>query len=182
MKEDKIEETKKDETKSDDAKSDETKEEETKESKLDEEKKEDAKPDEKKEGDEEKKEAVSDDKAEVVELDEKTEESVSEQNLVLEIQDFIKYITWEYSDAEYYLKEVKGKFAMSMEDQNLAMTQMLESFVRRGNKQSIPQQNVAKPKEVQEQIRPSSPSRQSAPPKMGPKSAQQLLFHDAFVG
>ena len=63
---------------------------------------------------------------------------------------------------------------MSMEDQNLAMTQMLESFVRRGNKQSIPQQNVAKPKEVQEQIRPSSPSGQSAPPKMGPKSAQQM--------
>ena len=52
---------------------------------------------------------------------------------------------------------------------------MLESFVRRGNKQSIPQQNVAKPKEVQEQIRPSSPSRQSAPPKMGSKSAQQML-------
>merc|ERR1719150_544058 len=174
MKEDKIEETKKDETKSDDAKSDETKEEETKESKLDEEKKEDAKPDEKKEGDEEKKEAASDDKAEVVELDEKTEETVSEQNLVLEIQDFIKYITWEYSDAEYYLKEVKGKFAMSMEDQNLAMTQMLESFVARSNKPSMTQQNTAKPKEVQEQIRPSSPSRQSAPPKMGPKSAQQM--------
>jgi len=165
MKEDKTEETKKEED---------TKTDETKEGKLDEEKKEDVKTDEKKEGDEEKKETTTDDKSEVVELDEKTEESVSEQNLILEIQDFIKYITWEYSDAEYYLKEVKGKFAMSMEDQNLAMTQMLESFVRRGNKQSIPQQNVAKPKEVQEQIRPSSPSRQSAPPKMGPKSAQQM--------
>merc|ERR1712038_627131 len=170
MKEDKTEETKKEE----DTKTDENKEEETKEAKLDEEKKEDVKTDEKKEGGEEKKETTTDDKSEVVELDEKTEESVSEQNLILEIQDFIKYITWEYSDAEYYLKEVKGKFAMSMEDQNLAMTQMLESFVRRGNKQSIPQQNVAKPKEVQEQIRPSSPSRQSAPPKMGPKSAQQM--------
>ena len=44
----------------------------------------------------------------------------------------------------------------------------------RGNKQPIPQRNVEKPKEVQEQIRPSSPSRQSAPPKMGPKSAQQM--------
>jgi len=174
MKEDKTEETKKDGTKSEDAKSDETKEEETKESKLGEEKKDDVKTDEKKEGDEEKKDAVSDDKAEVVELDEKTEETVSEQNLVLEIQDFIKYITWEYSDAEYYLKEVKGKFAMSMEDQNLAMTQMLESFVARSNKPSMTQQNTARPKEVQEQIRPSSPSRQSAPPKMGPKSAQQM--------
>merc|ERR1712109_291736 len=47
---------------------------------------------EKKEGDEEKKETTTDDKSEVVELDEKTEESVSEQNLILEIQDFIKYI------------------------------------------------------------------------------------------
>merc|ERR1712156_1203397 len=174
MKEDKTEETKKDETKAEDAKSDETKEEQTKENKLDEEKKEDVKKEEKKEGDEEKKEAVSDDKAEVVELDEKTEETVSEQNLVLEIQDFIKYITWEYSDAEYYLKEVKGKFAMSMEDQNLAMTQMLESFVARSNKPSMTQQNTARPKEVQEQIRPPPPSRQSAPPKMGPKSAQQM--------
>ena len=31
-----------------------------------------------------------------------------------------------------------------------------------------------KPKEVQEQIWPSSPSRQSASPTMGPKSAQQM--------
>ena len=55
-----LEETKKEED---------TKTDETKEGKLDEEKKEDVKTDEKKEGDEEKKEAVSDDKAEVVELD-----------------------------------------------------------------------------------------------------------------
>merc|ERR1712156_182821 len=170
MKEDKTEETKKKE----DTKTEENKEEETKEGKLDDEKKEDVKPDEKKEGDEEKKETTTDDKSEIVELDEKTEETVSKQNLILEIQAFIEYITWEYSDAEYYLKEVKGKFAMSMEDQNLAMTQMLESFVARSNKPSMTQQNVAKPKEVQEQIRPSSPSRQSAPPKMGPKSAQQM--------
>jgi len=121
------------------------------------------------------KETVSDDKAEVVELDEKTEETVSEQNLVLEIQDFIKYITWEHSDAEYYLKEVKGKFAMSMEDQNLAMTQIIESFVARSNIPSESKQNDARPKEVQEQAGPSSPSRQSVPPKMGPKSAQQML-------
>ena len=63
---------------------------------------------------------------------------------------------------------------MPMEDQNLAMTRMLVSFVRRGNMQSIPQQNVPKPIEVQEQIRPSSPSRQSASPTMVPKSAQQM--------
>ena len=48
-------------------------------------------------------------------------------------------------DAEYYLKEVRGKFAMSMEDQNFAMTQMLEFFVRRGNKQPITQRNLEKP-------------------------------------
>merc|ERR1712074_246001 len=70
-----------------------------------------------------------DDKSEVVELDEKPEEKQSKQDLVLAIQHCIKYITWDYSDAEYYLKEVKGKLALSMEDENLAMTQMLESFV-----------------------------------------------------
>ena len=53
-----------------------------------------------------------------------------------------------------------------MEDENLAMTQMLESFVAHSSKQqTMHQQNAARPKEVQEQIRPSSPSRQSAPPK-----------------
>ena len=76
------------------------------ESKTDEDKKEDTKPEEKKDSEEEKKE--TDDKSEAVELDEKPEEKQSEQDLVLAIQHFIKYITWDYSDAEYYLKEVKG--------------------------------------------------------------------------
>jgi len=183
-KEDKVEDAKdgdvemKDKTeeeKKDDVKVDDTKKEESTEGKSDEDKKEDGKEDKK--VDEEKKEdkkETSDDKSEIVELDEKTEEEPAEQDLVLAIQHFVKYITWEYTDAEYYLKEVKGKLALSMEDQNLAMTQMLESFVKHGNKQNVHQQSAARPKEVQEQIRPSSPSRQSAPPKMGPKSAQQM--------
>merc|ERR1712133_247354 len=124
MKEDKKEEEKKDDSKADD-----TKKEETTEGKSDEEKKDD------------KKEAAADDKSEVVELDEKPEENIPEQNLVLEIQPFVKYIIWEYTDAEYYLKEVKEKLALSMEDQNLAMTQMLESFAAHSNKPSIHQQN-----------------------------------------
>merc|ERR1712060_615703 len=93
--------------------------------KLYEDKKEDSKED--KNVDEEKKESkkkTSDDKSEIVELEEKTEEEPDEQDLVLAIQHFVKYITWEYTDAEYYLKEVKGKLALSMEDQNVAMTQM----------------------------------------------------------
>ena len=82
--------------------------------------------------DEEKKEdkkETSDDKSEIVEWDEKTEEEPAEQ------------------------------------------TQMLESFVKYSNKQNVHQQSAARPKEVKEQIRPPSPSRQSAPPKMGTKSA-----------
>jgi len=171
-----MKEDKKEEEKKDDAKVDDTKKEETTEGKCDEDKKEDAKEDKKVDDEkkDDKKEAEADDKSEVVELDEKPEDNIPEQNLVLEIQPFVKYITWEYTDAEYYLKEVKEKLALSMEDQNLAMTQMLESFVAHSNKPSIHQQNTARPKEVQEQIRPSSPSRQSAPPKMGPKSAQQM--------
>ena len=81
--------------------------------KTDEVKKEDGKEDKKVE--EEKKEnkkETSDDKSEIVELDEKTEEEPAEQDLVLAIQHFVKYITWEYTDAEYYLKEVKGKLAL----------------------------------------------------------------------
>jgi len=170
MKEEKKEEEKKDEAKQDDAKK-----EETAESKSDEDKKDDAKDDKK--ADEEKKDdkkETSEDKSEIVELDEKTEEEPSEQDLVAEIQPFVKYITWDHTDAEYYLKEVKEKLALSMEDQNLAMTQMLESFVANTNKPSVHTPSAARPKEVQEQIRPSSPSRQSAPPKMGPKSAQQM--------
>ena len=99
------------------------------ESKTDEEEKEDEKTEEKKESEEDKKETVADDKSEVVELHEKPEEKQVEQDLVLAIQHLIKYIKCDYSDAEYYLKEVKGKLALSMEDENLAMTQMLESFV-----------------------------------------------------
>ena len=126
------------------------------------EKKEDAKKDKKvdEEKKDDKKEAAAEDKSEVVELDEKPEENIPQQKLVLEIQPFVKYITWEYTDAEYYLIEVKEKLAHSMEDQNLAMTQMLESFVAHSNKPSIHQQNTARPKEVQEQIRPSSPNSQ----------------------
>ena len=82
----------------DKTKTNETKEEETKEGKLYEEKKEDTKIGEKKEGDEEK-EAALGDEAEVVELDEMPKETVLKQNLFLEIKDFIKYITWEHSDA-----------------------------------------------------------------------------------
>ena len=132
---------------------------EKKEETTDEKKAEDAKDE-----DVEMKEDKKEEEKKVVELDEKPEENIPEQNLVLEIQPFVKYITWEYTDAEYYLKEVKEKLALSMEDQNLAMTQMLESFVAHSNKPRIHQQNTASPKDVQEQIRPSCPSRQSAPP------------------
>ena len=164
MKEEKAGDSKKEEKADDlkdgEAKTDDAKKEESTESKTDEDKKEDTKPEEKKDSEEEKKE--TDDKSEAVELDEKPEEKQTEQDLVLAIQHFIKYITWDYSDAEYYLKEVKGKLALSIEDENLAMTQMLESFVAHSSKQqTMHQQNAARPKEVQEQIRPSSPSRQS---------------------
>ena len=116
MKEDKNEEEKKWDVKADD-----TKKEEPAEGKSDEYKKEDGKKvDEEKK--EDKKETASDNKSVIVELDEKTEEEPAEQDLVLAIQYLVEYITWEYIDAEYYLKEVKGKLALSMEDQNLAMT------------------------------------------------------------
>ena len=59
------------------------------------------------------------------------EKMVLQQNLILENQVFIICATWEYSDDEYYLKEDKGKFTMSMEDQHLVMPQITESFAAR---------------------------------------------------
>ena len=51
--------------------------------------------------------------------------------------------------AKIFGNEKLKAFTMSMEVQNLAMTQMFESFVKGGNKQSVPQQNAAIPNEVQ---------------------------------
>merc|ERR1712038_2207990 len=171
MKEEKKDDEKKDEEKKEeskmdvDAKPEEEKKDETKkegeEVKKDETKSEEKKDDVKKE--EEKKE---DDIVEIIDEEKKVTEEPQEYDYVERLGRFVKFITWDHTDAPYYLKEVRGKKVLSTEDQNEAMTKMLESFVANDGKSPAQQQAG---KMQQEQIRPQSPAMR----QMGPKSTQQ---------
>ncbi len=50
-------------------------------------------------------------------------------NLIKPLQNFMKFLSWEKADAEYFLKSVRGRTIMSEEDENKAMAQILQSFV-----------------------------------------------------
>jgi hypothetical protein len=65
--------------------------------------------------------------------EEKEVEKVKEQkpNLIPSLQPFIKYIHWDHGDADFFLKEVRDNFIMTEEDENVAMGEMLKSFVDR---------------------------------------------------
>merc|ERR1712156_769446 len=160
MKEEKKDDEKKEEEKKEDEKKDETKK-EGEEVKKDETKSEEKKDDVKKE--EEKKE---DDIVEIIDEEKKVTEEPQEYDYVERLGRFVKFITWDHTDAPYYLKEVRGKKVLSTEDQNEAMTKMLESFVANDGKSPAQQQAG---KMQQEQIRPQSPAIR----QMGPKSTQQ---------
>ena len=131
MKEEKKDETT-EETKKDEEKKEDTKvEEEKKDTKVEEEKKDTETVEEKKDTEkveetkEEKKEdAVKDEKANIMEVEEKPVEI----DLIVALQHFVKFVTWDHTDADYYLKEVKGKLILSMEDQNAALTQRVNKF------------------------------------------------------
>merc|ERR1712156_1081404 len=170
------EEKKDDEKKEDEKKEDDKKEDDkTEEPKKDEEKKEeckmdvDSKPEEekkdetKKEGEEVKKD---EDIVEIIDEEKKVTEEPQEYDYVERLGRFVKFITWDHTDAPYYLKEVRGKKVLSTEDQNEAMTKMLESFVANDGKSPAQQQAG---KMQQEQIRPQSPAMR----QVGPKSTQQ---------
>merc|ERR1712212_1313569 len=136
----KKEEEKKDEVKKEDEKSEESKKDDEKkaEEKMDvdakseeekkdeakkdgeESKKEEAKTDEKKT--EEKKEDAKDDIVEIIDEKETKVEEPIEFDYVEKLEKFVKFITWDHTDAPYYLKEVRRKKVLSTEDQNEAMT------------------------------------------------------------
>merc|ERR1712088_622317 len=166
--EEKPEETKKDDVKKEeekmdvDAKAEEKKDETKKE--TEEPKKDDAKTDEKKA--EEKVEETKDDIVEIIDEKEKAPEETQEYDYVAKLEKFVQFISWDHTDAPYYLKEVRTKKILSTEAQNEAMTKMLESFVANDGKQSFQSQAG---KMQQEQIRPQSPAMR----QMGPKSTQQ---------
>merc|ERR1712088_1238866 len=176
--EEKKEDTKKEEEKPEEAKKDDVRKEEEKmdvdakaEEKKDETKKEteepkkeEAKADEKKA--DEKVEETKDDIVEIIDEKEKVPEETQEYDYVAKLEKFVQFISWDHTDAPYYLKEVRTKKILSTEAQNEAMTKMLESFVANDGKQSFQSQAG---KMQQEQIRPQSPAMR----QMGPKSTQQ---------
>merc|ERR1711872_753671 len=116
---------------------------------------------------EEKKEDTKDDIVEIIDEKETAVEEPIEYDYVVKLEKFVKFISWDHTDAPYYLKEVRGKKILSTEDQNEAMTKMLESFVANDGKSSFQSQQAGKMQ--QEQIRPQSPAMR----QMGPKSTQQ---------
>ena len=54
---------------------------------------------------------------------------VQEINLVKSLEPFIKYVRWESRDADYFLKTVRGNNIMTEENENAAMSNMLQSFI-----------------------------------------------------
>ena len=55
--------------------------------------------------------------------------ALQEINLVKHLEPFIKYVKWESTDADYFLKTVRGHNIMTEENENAAMAQMLQSFI-----------------------------------------------------
>ena len=54
---------------------------------------------------------------------------VQEINLVKSLEPFIKYVRWESRDADYFLQTVRGNNIMTEENENAAMSNMLQSFI-----------------------------------------------------
>ena len=52
-----------------------------------------------------------------------------EIDLVKSLEPFIKYVRWESRDADYFLKTVRGNNIMTEENENAAMSNMLQSFI-----------------------------------------------------
>jgi len=50
-------------------------------------------------------------------------------SLVEPLEPFVKHIHWDHGDAEFFLKDVRNKKIMSEEAENVALTEMLKSFV-----------------------------------------------------
>lgn len=67
-------------------------------------------------------------KEEANEEEKKSEPSAS---LVESLQPFVKHIHWDHGDAEFFLKDVRSKNILSEEAENVALEEMLKSFVQR---------------------------------------------------
>ena len=104
-------------------------------------KKDETKSEEKKDDVKKEEEKKEDDIVEIIDEEKKVTEEPQEYDYVERLGRFVKFITWDHTDAPYYLKEVRGKKVLSTEDQNEAMTKMLESFVANDGKSPAQQQS-----------------------------------------
>jgi len=130
-------------------KADEEKEKESIEKSTEEESKKEEKSEDDKTKKEEAEKMETDDKPETKEVVPEEEE----ENFIEPLQHLVKHLTWDHNDADYYLNNIHTKKVLSETNKNVAMAQMLKTF-------------VSLPAPVMQQ----SPS---AAVKMGPKSAQQ---------
>merc|ERR1712115_600818 len=84
-------------------------------------------------------------------------------NLIPSLQPFIKYIHWDHADAEFFLKEVRNNKIMTEEEENVAMGEMLRSFVDKKPAAATKGQ----PSRISSRSQPTPASRRGSP---GPKS------------
>jgi len=81
----------------------------------------------------EKKEDGKEEKEKVAEEKDKSEADVPKEeenpNLISYLQPFVQYMRWDHADADYFLKEIHNKNIMTQEDENNALTEMLQSYV-----------------------------------------------------
>ena len=50
-------------------------------------------------------------------------------DLITYLQPIVQFMRWDHADADYFLKEIHNKNIMSQEDENKALTEMLQSYV-----------------------------------------------------
>jgi len=77
--------------------------------------------------------------------DEEKKKAEEKPNLIPSLQPFIKYIHWDHADADFFLKEVRNNKIMTEDEENVAMGEMLRSFVDRKpaqNTKGQPSQNT----------------------------------------
>merc|ERR1712088_1211963 len=125
-------------------------------------------------------EKVKEDGEKVKEDESKEEEKKEEEekvkdekpNLIPSLQPFIKYIHWDHADADFFLKEVRNNKIMTEDEENVAMGEMLRSFVER----KPSQQTKGQPSQITRRT-PATPATRRgspAPGSRGPSSGPDL--------
>lgn len=56
------------------------------------------------------------------------EEKIEDIDVIETLHPFMKYISWDYSDADFFLNTVRGHKVMQLQEENKAMAEMIQSF------------------------------------------------------